>query len=507
MRRPRTSRVPRPVVPLVALLTAASTALVGTPVVAAPAGAPPPAPTVVHEGVVTRQDIPARAGSERDTVVEPHVAVSPVDRDVAIAAAHDSRFQDGGAVTISVAWTSDGGATWRHRPIRGLTVATGGPYDRASDPVVAFGPDGTAYLSVLLIDIESGTCNSAVAVLTSRTGGATWSRPHYVHRSGICDVSDDKNWLVVDTSATSPHRGRVYQFWSIFFFDGNKFLSSPQVVRWSDDHGRTWSRTVFVTPRDHSTQNSQPMIRSDGSIVDTYYDFGDGGSGEEGPELSPGLSPEAPQAARRAAAQRAVIDASGTVFASTSTDGGATWSDQVEVANNAFGFAPGVRCCLFAADIDPVTERMHVAFLGGVGNTDPVYESWSDDGESWTSPIRVSRGDRSGVQRVNVDVAARGGKVYVTYGTRTGFTNGPGRVQQQISGSGNGGRTFGGPTDLGPVSDLRYAARAGRAFPGDYIGLAYTKGRMYGVWAVSSKPPASSTSRFHQVIHGVTLHP
>ena len=147
-------------------------------------------------------------------MVEPDVAVSPIDKNVAVAAAHDSRYSDGGAVDISVAWTSNGGATWQHLPVQGITTATGGPYDRASDPVVAFGPDGTAYLSVLLID--ASTCPSAVAVLRSTDGGQTWSKPFYAHTSDSCAYSDDKNWIVVDNSKGSPHYGRVYQFWTPF---------------------------------------------------------------------------------------------------------------------------------------------------------------------------------------------------------------------------------------------------------------------------------------------------
>jgi hypothetical protein len=71
----------------------------------------------------------------------------------------------------------------------------------------------------------------------------------------------------------------------------------------------------------------------------------------------------------------------------------------------------------------------------------------------------------------------------------------------------NRGATFEAPISIGPRSVLQYAARAGGYFPGDYIGEAITPGRLYGVWAVSSKPPASSTSKYHQVIWGATLRP
>ena len=50
--------------------------------------------------------------------------------------------------------------------------------------------------------------------------------------------------------------------------------------------------------------------------------------------------------------------------------------------------------------------------------------------QRWSAPVPVSQGDVSGVQRVNVDVVARGGNVYVAYGTRTQPTQHGGFVQQ-----------------------------------------------------------------------------
>jgi hypothetical protein len=340
-------------------------------------------------------------------------------------------------------------------------------------------------------------------VLRSTNGGQTWSKPFYAHKSATCNYSDDKNWIVVDNSPASPHYGRLYQFWTPFRFKGNNFLGSPQAVRWSDNKGTTWSSTHYVSPIDDGTQGSQPMIRPNGSIVDTYYDFG---AGQEVPDAVPGAQPDSPRARlHRLATEAAPIDAGGPIYATTSTNGGATWSDAVEITNLGGGYADGVRCCLFAADIDVLTHKMYVAWHGGVGDTDPIYVSYSTNGRLWSSPIRVTRGDVSGVQRVNVDVVARAGRVYVGYGTRTHPERNGGYVQQQLSVSYNGGRTFGPPISVGPRSVLKYAAQAGGYFPGDYIGEAITAGRLYMVWAVSSKPPAYSTSKFHQIIFGATF--
>lgn len=465
-----------------------------------PAGAVPPGtPAVLHVGQVTRQDVRPQPGSERDTVVEPDVAVSPLHPDVAVAVAHDGRFANGGAVDISYAWTRDGGARWHHAPVPRLTRAVGGTYDRASDPVVAYGPDGSAYLSALLIDARD--CRSGVAVLRSTNGGRTWGAPVMAHSSRSCKYSDDKNWLVVDNSRTSPHRGRIYQFWTPFI-TARTFSGSPQAVRWSDDLGRTWSHTSYVTAKNQGTQNSQPMILADGTIVDTYYNYGPG----QAPDTAPGLRPESPRATL---GTPAAINASGSIFAARSTDGGKSWSRPAEVTINGGGYAPGVRCCLFGADIDAQTQLMYVVFngVGPGGNTDPVELSSSRDGIIWSSPVRVSRGDIPGVQRVNVDVVARRGDVYVSYGTRTRAQDHGGVVQQQLSTSTDRGRYFGEPLSIGPRSVLRYAARAGGYFPGDYIGSAITTGRIYLVWAVSSKPPAWSRSPYHQIIEGATLRP
>lgn len=476
------------------------------------AGGAAAAPTVplvaLHVGEVTHQDVAPQPGSEPDTVVEPDVAVSPLNRNVAIAAAHDGRYPDGGAVTISVAWTNDAGGTWHHTPVSGITAATGGPYERASDPVVTFGPDGTAYLSVLLIDLSD--CPSAVAVLRSANGGQTWSAPTYVHQSSSCEVGDDKNWLVVDTSPSSPHFGRLYQFWSLILFSGPDFVGAPQVVRWSDDKGLTWSATSYVTPPNRDTVNSQPMILADGTVVDTYLDYEDIGVR---PDLvSPGGG-ESPLLARRAStsARQNVTPAALTpgvgIFATKSTDGGLTWQPAVEVVGSAVDDLPDVRCCLFAADVDQVTHKMYVTWLdaGGAGDSDPVMISSSTNGTVWSSPVPVSQGDAPGVERVNVDVVALAGDVYVSYGTRTQASSNGGFVQQQVSVSHDGGLTFAAPQSFGQRSVLQYAAQSRGYFPGDYIGAAIAPGLLYLVWARSSQPPASSTSPFHQVIDGATL--
>src|ERR1700738_871209 len=74
-------------------------------------------PRVLHLGQIASQDVARQPGSEADTLVEPYVAVSPLQPHTAVAVAHDGRFPDGGAVDISYAWTRDGGGHWQHAPV------------------------------------------------------------------------------------------------------------------------------------------------------------------------------------------------------------------------------------------------------------------------------------------------------------------------------------------------------------------------------------------------------
>jgi hypothetical protein len=496
-------------------------ALVGLAVgpLAGPAGGAPPgaaaaaSPSVVRVGQVAEQDVPALPGSEPDTLVEPDVAVSPVNSQLAVAVAHDGRYPDGGAVGISHAWTDDGGRHWHHRPLPGITSATGGDatWTRASDPVAAYDAQGRAYVSTLLFN--SG-CDSAVAVSRSTDGGRTFGKPVIVHRSATCAVSDDKNWLVVDTSPGSPHRGRLYQFWTPFFFDifGN-FDGAPQAVVWSDDRGATWSSPVAVSAPHANTQNSQPMLMRDGTIVDSYLDFGPNVAEEgAGEGLAQRLAaaqarPEALQGRRhrqrmqpRAGAAEAEPPLPRLVTR-ISRDGGRTWTDGGVISREVGGGPVGIRCCLPSATIDPVTDRMYAAWSG----IDPreLLLATSTDGRSWSSPRRINRGSGD-AQGVNVDVSAYGGTLGVSYGLTNADINFGRFARQYVTTSRDAGATFAPAVMVGPRSDYRFAAQAGGIFPGDYIGSAMHGDVLYAVWCVSGRPPRAG-ALFHQVEYGATF--
>lgn len=463
----------------------------------------PSTPAVEHVNQIAQQDVPALAGSEPDTLVEPDVAVSPVNPDIAVAAAHDGRYPDGGAVGIETAWTSDGGATWHHHALPGVTAATGGSatWERASDPVVAFAADGSAYVSVLVFN--SG-CDTGVLVSRSVDGGKTFGAPVFAHRSANCAVSDDKNTLLVDTSAKSPHRGRLYQFWTPFLTDifGNAD-GSPQALVFSDDHGRTWSQPVNVTLPHANTQNSQPMLLPNGTLIDAYIDFGAGASdeGSEAAGLRAAHGHAIPGRPAASASASASVQ-SGPVFTTAiSTDGGSTWRPGGDITHDLGGGPDGFRCCLMSATADPVTGHLYATW-NSVDVT-KVKLSSSTNGKNWSAPVTVNRVSTA-LQGVNTDVSAYRGTVAVSYGiTNTDTRNGRfGR--QLVSTSRDGGAHFPDPVVLGPRTNYAFAANAGGIFPGDYIGSAMTDGRLFTVWMVAGTPPTAG-AEYHQVMWSATL--
>jgi hypothetical protein len=448
----------------------------------------------LHIGQIDRQDVAPRSYCEQDTLVEPDVAVSPFNPKIMVAVAHDCRFVNGGAVDISYAWTHDGGAHWHHAPVPGLTRAVGGVWARASDPVVAFGPDGSVYISSLVFDLR---CPGGVEVSKSTNGGVTFGPPVIVHKSKVCTFSDDKNWLVADTNKGSPFYGRLYQFWTAFLSTKSGTpIGSPQVVRWSDDGGAHWSATHFVTPRNENTQNSQPMIQANGAITDTYMSSGTQSVAASG---HPGIISE--HAPFRVAAAGSAVP----LVARTSTNGGATWSSESVVTPNLGSGPADVRCCLDAATIDPVRGTMY-AVWDGAGPGEPVTLSTSADGRHWSAPVLVTPEHRPNIQHVNAAVAAYNGKVFVDYGVRNKAVTGGDFVQQEVSSSFNGGASFGPGRALGPMSNLDYAAKAPVAFPGDYIGASETASRLTLAWCVSSKP-ANPAAKYHQVLFAAVLRP
>ena len=151
-----------------------------------------------------------------DTEIEPSIAVNPKNPKNVVAVFQDRRIADGGDATNGFATSLDGGKTWTTGTLPGLTTypGQGGVFERASDAVVAFGPDGTVYANSLVFDYNTNNgLRSGLTMNVSKDGGRHWSPPVYLVDDMIGGLND-KNWIVVDQSdAPGHHKGRVYVVW------------------------------------------------------------------------------------------------------------------------------------------------------------------------------------------------------------------------------------------------------------------------------------------------------
>src|SRR5690348_15381903 len=135
-----------------------------------------------------------------DTEIEPSIAVNPKDPNDVITVYQEGRIADGGDATNGFATSFDGGRTWLHGELPGLTSypGQGGAFERASDAVVAFGPHNLVYANSLVFDFNrGGGLRSGIAVNVSRDGGRTWGAPVVLQDERL-GGTNDKNWIVVD---------------------------------------------------------------------------------------------------------------------------------------------------------------------------------------------------------------------------------------------------------------------------------------------------------------------
>jgi hypothetical protein len=421
--------------------------------------------TLQHVRQISHDTLPAQGASQPDTQIEPDIAVDPNNDQTIVAVFQQGRYSDGGSVDPGYATSHDGGATWKRGNLPKLTTAVGGAFARASDPAVAFGPDGAVYAQTLPFD--SNGCRNGIAVQRSDDGGLTFAAPVLVQDDTSCSYFDDKNWIAVDTFAGSPHVGRIYSVW-----DRSDPNGQPIVLKYSDDRGKTWSSLIDVSSANGQGIGALPLVQPNGDLTVVYDRF------------SPGDSE----------------------VAQTSHDGGLTFDPAVVIGQFRGSEPSDMRTGgLPAAAVDATNGHLFVVWQDGRfrsdGLNDVVLSSSSNGGAAWSALAKVNPDVQSmGLNHFTPAVAAYGGFVHVTYRTRAGGSSPSNFVGMRYRGSPDGGGTWGPELTLGPRTDLTYAARAGGKFLGDYMGLAASANVVDAVWCRSSKPPTPRT--YHQTAWG-----
>jgi hypothetical protein len=473
---------------------------------AAPAAAQPTLVRDVKTGVWRGGTRDAKAPEadyvQPDTEIEPSIAVNPANPDNVVIAYQEGRIDSGGDATNGYATSLDGGRTWQFGELPGLTTfpGQGGQFDRASDAVVAFGPDNVVYANSLLFDQETGDNRSAIAVNVSKDGGRTWSAP-VVFQDDKLGGLNDKNWIVVDTSdAPGHHKGRVYAIWD---------RVAPVVYDYCDhdcDQLSNWLpdlQTIDPVVFPGQGIGAYPFVMTDGSLGMALDITGAGlptsfPNQTDNPDVEPQGSNhvfiEAPQAG------------------SIPYPAPLAWSPPINIASNRSTGQPAQRAPegMPAATADPKSGALYTTWDDGRfrsdGTNDVVLSRSTDGGQTWSAPVRVNPGPKDDhVDHYGATVAVGAdGIVHVAYRVRNESGAAPlfsPAIDSYYQESRDGGKTFSDPVkiDSQPSNALYGAFSRAGTFEGDYDELATGGGRSYfvrcqGQPAAPGEPPALAAS-------------
>ncbi|WP_217697929.1 sialidase family protein [Sinomonas mesophila] len=401
--------------------------------------------------------------------VEPWVSVNPANPDNIIGVWQQDRWSDGGAHGLVAGYSTDGGKTWGQATQPFSACAPGGlsRYDRATDPWVSFGPDGTAY-SVSL-SLQGAGPDNAVAAATSTDGGKTWGNLRIIKEDlGTARFFNDKESVTADPVKA----GTAYAVWDRLVSPTGNPKAAPHIRAFTGpawfskttDGGVTWSAAKVIVPTAQRQQTIGNQIVVD-PRTGTLYNFFDLilGTGPHGVDGLHGLN----------------------VAFVKSTDGGATWTAPKIVAKL---FTVGVRDPNTGAPIrtgdiipepaiDPATGQLYVVWqdarFTGFAFDQVAISTSSDGGATWTAPARVNTptGTPAFTPSVRVNASGTVGVTYYDFRNLTVGNTSTLPTDYWFTSSPAGGAAFGNETHLYGPFDMLTAPFARGFFTGDYQGL------------------------------------
>jgi hypothetical protein len=415
------------------------------------------APTAAYANVTVTQvsqDIFTDSQAQHNTEVEPDTFVFG---STIVSAFQVGRVSGGGSSDIGWATSTDGGATWTHGYLPGITTNVGGSFGQASDASVAY----DAQLNVWLIS-SLGISGSTVDVLTSRStdGGLTWSNP-VITATG----ANDKNWIVCDDTSSSPHYGNCYTEYDIT--SANDSIR----MRTSTNGGASWG-SALAPGGSHTGLGGQPVVLPNGDVVVPYESLNN------------------------------------QIRSFRSTNGGTSWSSTVLVSSISHHTVAGSlrESPLPSAEAD-AAGTVYVTwadcrFRSGCPSNDLVL-SKSTSETTWGAPVRVpidpvtSTVDHFvpgiGVDRSTSGSSARIGLTYYYYPTAS-CTSSTCQLDVGYISSVNGGSSWSTATQVAGPMSLSWLPNTseGRMF-GDYISTSVVSGgNAYPVLALASAPTGST---------------
>ena len=378
------------------------------------------------------------------------IAVNPTDPLNIVAGAKDySPWTAGECVWDGIYVTKDGGKTWinHHVPGSPHLLAAGNTsgweptyasqFWCTTDPVVAFGPDGTCYYSLMAYQADPVTSSklgegvfpqgalndwafnrAAQLVAVSSDGCVTFDRVSPIFDGTYPVNFHDKQWIEVGADGT------VHVAWLSFFVPGNQYFRST-------DKGQSWEGPIVLAtwgetlsgedlPGAPAGQGTIITVGNGGRDVYVSWNAGagiyvatshDGGASFEEAKLAVETQDDGMEADYRSGGMPFIVaddsdvsphygnvylawqdtrDGDRDIFVSASTDGGATWGEPVKVSDAPQGsdqFFPAMSVgpdgildvVFYDRRADPDAKLLHL-----------MYTYSTDGGLTWTPNARVT---------------------------------------------------------------------------------------------------------------------
>jgi hypothetical protein len=348
-------------------------------------------------------------------------------------------------------YSMDGGYTWVEST---LTSS----FNVWADPCVVFDADGSLYYSHLSYPgVTPGDAYDRIVVQKSIDRGVTFDDGVGVGHNPPKD--QDKSWLAVDLT-DSRYRNNVYVAWTEFdvLQSSDPADSSRILFSRSTDRGATWSAPVRLSERggdatdgDGTVEGAVPAVGPNGEVYVSW-------AGHEliyfDKSLDGGMTFGA------------------DVIAATHPGG---WKIEIPSIYRCNGF-PVTMC-----DVSNSPYRGHIYILfsdqrAGLDDTDVYIIKSADGGATWSDPIDVIQEQGPHHQFFpwgTIDPVT--GFIYVVFYDRR-FVGGD-STEVFVATSEDGGATW---ADF-RVSDTPFLTTAS-VFFGDYIGIAARRGKIHPIW-------------------------
>jgi len=419
----------------------AAAALLLAAVTAAPSAASAAAGPHAASVVKVSSDPYTNASAEHATEVEPDTAAAGK---AVMSVFQVGRYAGGCSDNMGWAFSPNGGRSWQHGFMPGLTVNSTppGPFQRVSDPTIAYNARFKEWIAAGLDCTNQGTPSVSVNISHD---GTHWAAPVIVAHIKAGQAYD-KDWITCDNTHASRFYGNCYTEWDVPSNGGDVVMSTSQ------DGGQHWSAPA-TTASKLSGIGGEPVVLPNGTAIVPIY------SGSS------------------------VVDF-------RSTDGGHTWGRTIRIAAlTQHGFAGGLRGPFFPGVAVDGAGRIYLTwpdcrFRAHCASNDMVLTT-STDGRHWAPVARIPIGPvTSTVDHlgggIGVDLATSGsharlGLFYYIY-PKAKCTAATCRIDEAFVSSTDGGAHWSAQKILAGPFKLTQLARAGGFMTGDYQGAAVVAG-------------------------------